>query len=171
MASDARWEIGDTYLAAGWYRLAANTFERFWLSRPRHPRSPEALRLVGEILADRLDRKASAAEVFERVASDYPYSFDAPEALLKGGQCWLEVGVTDRARAAYDQILKEYPTSHAAPPARESLEIVDVYLLEDWETARTRLEEEAGDGRDQILAEVAFENLKVAWLWPSSCSI
>ena len=162
LASEARWRIAETYLDAGWYRLAANAFERFWLQSPRHPRSPEVLYMVGQTLADRLDRKAGAAEVLERVAGDYPYSSEAPEALLKAGECWLDVDFADRARVALQQIVKEYPTSPAAEPAQASIDFIDTYLLPDWQTARLRLQGALeGEGpRTLLAADVAFEDLR-----------
>lgn len=159
----ARWEVAQTCLAAGWFRLAANSLERFWLLEPEHPRAPEALRLAGEILVDRLGRPAGAAEVFERVAAEYPYSPEAPEALLRAAGCWLQMAQVDRGRRAYERILAEHPTSPAAPPATEGTRLIEIYWDRDWEAARRRMEggvPAEDPGRALFLGDVVFENLK-----------
>ncbi len=163
LQAHARWEVGETYVTAEWYRLAANAFERCWLMRPDDPRSPEALWLVAEILAGPLERKAGAAEVYSRIASDYRHAPEAPEALLKAGEVWLELGRVREARAAYERIRKEYPTSPAAESAEEGIGQIDVYLPDDPKAAFARLESDSGETgvlEPFLTADVAFENLK-----------
>lgn len=61
---------------------------------------------------------AEAAALFEQVASRYPSSVEADEALLGAGQAWEKAGETLKARAAYERLVREYGDSDKLEAAR-----------------------------------------------------
>jgi soluble lytic murein transglycosylase len=82
---DAWEEIADTlWIQRNEFRQATRTLLDFVAQAPIHPRAPELLFAAARI-AERGDRLGQAAEIWERVASEYPTSELAGEALFLAG--------------------------------------------------------------------------------------
>ena len=87
---------------------------------PSDPARESAQFLVGDILYAQKDLKGALAE-FENLLNAAPTGARVPEVLLKIGLCQRGLGDEARARGAWERLLKEYPTSRAAGPARTLL--------------------------------------------------
>ena len=59
---------------------------------------------------------------FQKVIDKYPQSSKLPDALLKVGYCQSELGNKNAARAALQQVMKQFPDTTAARLATQQLE-------------------------------------------------
>jgi tol-pal system protein YbgF len=78
---------------------------QFWIAEARHAR--------GDV------RGALAA--YLETASRFPDGNKAPDALLKAGDCALELGDREAARESFRAVVEEFPGSAAASAARERI--------------------------------------------------
>ncbi|MBM3328826.1 MAG: tetratricopeptide repeat protein [Calditrichaeota bacterium] len=62
-----------------------------------------------------------AARHFDLAARNFPKHFNAPVALVKGGEALERLQKYDQARGFYQRVVSKYPKSRAADGARESL--------------------------------------------------
>ena len=113
---------------------------RFFLNRygddEYGPRARRLLRLVRRRLADHelyvarfyLDRQnpRAAARRLVGLLQDYPGLGLGPQALFLLARSYLELGDTDRARAALDDLIRNHPESSLAEDARDYLERHDI---------------------------------------------
>ena len=87
---------------------------------PTHPRSSEVLFAAGRGLRDAGELHL-AAWTFKRVSDHYPLSRQAPEAMLMGARCELQLERKEDAHALLTQMIKRYPRSPSATLARTEL--------------------------------------------------
>jgi len=91
---------------------------------PAEPLADDALLIVARSHADEGDADLAVA-AYERVASDFPDSLLAPEALLTAAElCEAKLGDLDRARRALQSLVETYPDSAAADEAAERLQSI-----------------------------------------------
>ena len=110
MASFQAEELGQAVL--GWNDVT----KRF----PTHPLASSAQYWIGEAYYRQRDFR-QAMEEFRKVVDGYPKSPQVAESLLKIGLCHRALNDPARARGAWEQLAREYPTTSAATQARALL--------------------------------------------------
>jgi tol-pal system protein YbgF len=107
-------------LRAGDDGQAALEFAEFVTQFPTHSQASAAQNYVGEAFYRQRDYRQAAAE-FQKTADNYTQTAPVSEALLKIGLCRRALGDVAGARAAWEQVLKQFPKSDAARQARTLL--------------------------------------------------
>ncbi len=120
----ADYERAFNLLKEGRYDLAIAAFKAFVQKYPHGRYSDNAQYWLGEANYVQRNFKAALAE-FQKVVNDYPDSPKRPDALLKLGYTYLELGDKDKARLALNSILLNYPGSTAARLAQERLKEIN----------------------------------------------
>jgi tol-pal system protein YbgF len=104
-------------LRAGEDGQAALEFTEFVTQFPNHPQAAAAQNWIGEAFYRQRDYKQAATE-FQKTVDNYTQTTQVAEALLKIGLCKRAMGDVAGARAAWEQVIKQYPRSEAATQAR-----------------------------------------------------
>lgn len=108
-------------LDAGQLPAARGLFERLIKRYPDHDLADNALYWIGEsFYAQALWLKA--AQAFLRVAKEHPRGNKVPDALLKLGKCYHQLGDDKGASDVLRQLARLYPGTQAAQLAAEELE-------------------------------------------------
>jgi tol-pal system protein YbgF len=102
------------------YADAAEGFDRFLRDHPRSEFAPNALYWLGEVYYVTRDFE-TALDQFRKLQSTYPDSGKQPDALLKIGFSHYELGQWERARAALEQVIAEYPGTNYSRLAENRL--------------------------------------------------
>jgi len=102
------------------HAAAVQEFERFLEQYPNHDYSDNSLYWMGEAYYDTQNYDKALA-CFEKVVTLYPNGNKVPDALLKSGLCYKNVGESDSARDIRRVLLNNYPATRAASIAREKL--------------------------------------------------
>ncbi len=109
----AKLDAGDTGTARQW-------FTEFLAKYKKDPLDSNAQYWIGEsYYAEKKWREAVFA--FRTVSDKYPKSAKAPDALLKIGYAFIELGHTDDAKLFLETVEKSYPKAPAAKLARKKL--------------------------------------------------
>jgi len=109
---------GKEQLENGAYRTARQSFDLLLTTWPTSPDVPRAQFYVGVALAGE-GRRDLADSVFRLVVSRFPRTPEAPDALYRHATFLIDRGDLSGALTAIDRLLKDYPTSDAAPLARD----------------------------------------------------
>jgi tol-pal system protein YbgF len=96
---------------------AALEFTEFVTQFPNHPQAAAAQNWIGEAFFRQRDYKQAVTE-FQKTVDNYTQTTQVAEALLKIGLCKRAMGDAAGARAAWEQVIKQYPRSEAATQAR-----------------------------------------------------
>jgi tol-pal system protein YbgF len=104
-------------LRAGEGGQAALEFTEFVTQFPNHPQAAAAQNWIGEAYYRQRDYRQATAE-FQKTVDHYTQTAEVAEALLKIGLCRRALGDAAAARAAWEQLVKQYPKSEAAAQAR-----------------------------------------------------
>ncbi len=104
-------------LRAGEDGQAALEFTEFVTQFPNHPQAAAAQNWIGEAFYRQRDYKQAVVE-FQKTVDNYTQTTQVAEALLKIGLCKRAMGDAAGARAAWEQVIKQYPRSEAATQAR-----------------------------------------------------
>ena len=107
---------GATLAALGRIDAAVDAYRALAEALPDHPRAPEALWEVAELL-ERAERFADAADVFADMAERYPNDEGAPDARFRAGLLDYRSGDPVSAQAAWDDLVLWYPASEQAQAA------------------------------------------------------
>jgi tol-pal system protein YbgF len=107
-------------LRAGDDGQAALEFTEFVVQYPAHPQAAAAQNHIGEAYYRQRDYLQAMAE-FQKTVDGYTQAAHVSEALLKIGLCQRELGDTARAKASWEQVVKQFPKSDAARQARTLL--------------------------------------------------
>ena len=99
---------------------AVMEFERFLEQYPNHDYSDNSLYWLGEAYYD-TQEFSRALDYFDRVITLYPGGNKVPDALLKSGLCYKNIGDQSSASEMKKVLLKSYPATPAAKKARELL--------------------------------------------------
>lgn len=102
------------------YARAARGFEDVADRWPDHPLADNALYWTGVCYLSQ-GEAALAINEFQKLPVRYPKSDKVPDALFQLGEAYQKVGDVESAKAMLTQVVKMYPHSEAAGPARERL--------------------------------------------------
>jgi tol-pal system protein YbgF len=114
------YQIATDQIRRGSYATARTAFSEFLTTYPAHELAPDAQLGIAETYA--AERNEVAADsVYKLVVQRYPRSQRAATALYKRGVMLRNAGKADEARAAFQQIVRDYPRSDEATLAQEAL--------------------------------------------------
>jgi tol-pal system protein YbgF len=102
----------ELYKAKSWDK-ALEVFSGFLVKNPDHPSADIATFYRGECFLAKGDARR-AVEQFEAVASTYPQSGRAPDAMLRAAQAYVKLGDKASADQTKKKLLSTYPGSDAA---------------------------------------------------------
>ena len=108
-------------LKEGRYDLAVAAFKTFVQKYPNGRYTDNAQYWLGEANYVQRNFKAALAE-FEKVVNNFPDSPKRPDALLKMGYTYQELGDNDKARLALNSVRMNYPDTTAARLASKRLQ-------------------------------------------------
>lgn len=111
------YDLGYTYVQAGDYRLAAQSFRKFITDYPRHKKIPEARFWLGESLLAQ-GQNEEAAKVLLETHKKYPKSRLAAQTLLKLGVSLAAMNQRELACATFAEVGKKYPDASNAVRAK-----------------------------------------------------
>jgi tol-pal system protein YbgF len=117
---EQRYATAMASLTADDYTRAMVEFRELTRQFPEHALASNAQYWIGETYYRQRDFQDAMVE-FRKVIDGYATSSQVPEALLKIGLCHRALKDQPRARAAWEQVAKEYPGSNAANQARSLL--------------------------------------------------
>ena len=107
-------------LRAGDDGQAALEFTEFVAQFPSHPQAAAAQNHIGEAYYRQRDYRQAMGE-FQKTVDGYTQAAQVSEALLKIGLCQRSLGDPARAKASWEQVVKQFPKSDAARQARALL--------------------------------------------------
>jgi tol-pal system protein YbgF len=107
-------------LRAGDDGEAAIEFTEFVAQFPNHPQAAAAQNHLGEAYYRQRDYRQAMSE-FQKTVDGYTQAAQVSEALLKIGLCQRALGDPARAKASWEQVVKQFPKSDAARQARTLL--------------------------------------------------
>jgi tol-pal system protein YbgF len=107
-------------LRAGNDGQAALEFTEFVTQFPTHPQAAAAQNYIGEAFYRQRDFRQAATE-FQKTVDNHTQATPVSEALLKIGLCQRALGDAAAARAAWEQVIKQFPKTEAARQARTLL--------------------------------------------------
>jgi tol-pal system protein YbgF len=107
-------------LRAGDDGQAALEFTEFVAQFPSHPQAAAAQNHIGEAYYRQRDYRQAMAE-FQKTVDGYTQAAQVSEALLKIGLCQRALGDAAKAKASFEQVVKQFPKSDAARQARTLL--------------------------------------------------
>ncbi len=142
---EAKWAIAECTINLSQWREAIASYESFTQTYPQDPKVAEANRRIGilkdlaryqtvvdepgqrknfdaqyqigTIIQTQLSNPQKAIIEFRKVATNYPKSHLAPDALHAIGTIYLGIGETRKAREALNAVATLYPDSHLADDA------------------------------------------------------
>lgn len=120
-APEELYEASLRQLRRGSHLTARAGLEEFLRRYPAHDLAPDARYYLAETYAAADDPQAALRE-YARVLELHPASRRAPAALYKSGLLELDRGNVDDARAFFQRVVRGYPDSDEAGPAREQLQ-------------------------------------------------
>lgn len=107
-------------LRAGDDGQAALEFTEFVAQFPSHPQAAAAQNHIGDAYYRQRDYRQAMGE-FQKTVDGYTQAAQVSEALLKIGLCQRSLGDSARAKASWEQVVKQFPKSDAARQARTLL--------------------------------------------------
>jgi tol-pal system protein YbgF len=107
-------------LRAGDDGQAALEFTEFVAQFSSHPQAAAAQNHIGDAYYRQHDYRQAMAE-FQKTVDGYTQAAQVSEALLKIGLCQRALGDAARAKASWEQVIKQFPKSDAARQARTLL--------------------------------------------------
>ena len=119
-AEQAAFDKGLAEFKAGNYSIANQSFSAFMQRYPESGYLPQAYFWLGGTYFAQQDC-AQAIPAYQTVATRFPNSQKAPEALLNIASCQLDLKDKGAARETLQQLLKKYPSSVAAGMGKERL--------------------------------------------------
>lgn len=107
-------------LKEGRLKDAEDGFGRVLQESPEDRLADNAAYWLGEVYYSRKEYDR-AVTVFKKLVKDYPVGDKVPDAVLKMGMAYDELGSADNAREAYNRVIDNYPYSDAARLARQRM--------------------------------------------------
>lgn len=117
----AAYERAFELLKQGRYDLAVAAFKAFVETYPKGQYADNAQYWLGEANYVQRNFQAATAE-FGKVVDDFPASDKRPDAMLKLGYSYQELGQNDKARTMLSNVVSSYPNSTAARLATKRLQ-------------------------------------------------
>lgn len=124
-AGDAQGEykLAFSLYQSGKLQQARQVFERFTRLYPKHDLTDNSYYWMGEI-SYKEKRFEEALELFGTVIETYPTGNKVPDAFLKIGLCYINLGKEDAARKILQQVQTIFPESPAAQIASSHLKLL-----------------------------------------------
>lgn len=124
-AKDPEQEYKTAYalFQAGKFGQSRQVFLRFAATYPDHDLTDNSLYWLAEI-SYKLHRYEEALQMFGKVIETYPTGNKIPDAFLKVGLCYLNLGKGDAARKILQQVRTIFPESPAAQIASSHLKLL-----------------------------------------------
>lgn len=107
----------------GYYDRAAKSFRDFIERHPTSPLAGNAQYWIGEASYYGRNFKVAVDE-FQRVLAKYPANGKVPDAMLKVGYSYYELGEYPKARDALTKVVKQYPNTTVAKSAEGRLNLM-----------------------------------------------
>ncbi len=107
-------------LKAGNHSYAVTGFRNFVQRFPHHDYADNSQYWLGEAFYDQKQYKSALVE-FRKVVDNHPDGNKVPDALLKLGYCYSQIGEGDKAKSVWQQIVRVYPKSNPASLAKTKL--------------------------------------------------
>ena len=107
-------------LRAGNHAYAVTGFRNFVQRFPHHDFADNSQYWLGEAFYDQKRYKSALVE-FRKVVDNHPDGNKVPDALLKLGYCYHQIGEGEKARSVWRQIVRVYPKSNPASLAKTKL--------------------------------------------------
>lgn len=120
-AERSAYERAFNLLKEGRYDLAVAAFKTFVSTYPKGSYTDNAQYWLGEANYVQRNFKLALSE-FEKLVDNYPDSPKRPDALLKIGYTYQELGDTDKARLSLNTVRMNYPDTTAARLATKRLQ-------------------------------------------------
>lgn len=147
---------------------AIQQYQTFVDQNPEHPSAAPVLYHIGELYERSLKDYRKAAADFENIASRYPRSPIADNALWSAGRCYELLKDFSRARMMYQFLLDRYPASDSADAAEQRIASIDIFEAKDKDAGLERLALLVGDvvadkdkaGLSYRLGDIYFHDLK-----------
>lgn len=109
-----------TSLKEGRLKDAEDGFGRVLQDSPEDRLADNAAYWLGEVYYSRKEYDR-AVTVFKKLVKDYPVGDKVPDAVLKMGMAYDELGNPEKARESYNRVIDNYPYSDAARLARQRM--------------------------------------------------
>lgn len=119
-SAQALYDRGYTLFHRGQYVDSESAFQQFLSGHGGTVLADNAQFWIAEARYARGDLSGARAAYLE-TAGRFPNGNKAPDALLKAGECSLELGEHEAARRSFAAVLEEFPGSAAAASARERI--------------------------------------------------
>ncbi len=117
-AAQELYDRGYTLYHQGRYLDSESAFQQFLGAHAASDLADNAHYWIGEARFARADFRGALA-AFRETAQRYPEGNKVPDALLRQADCLARLGDLDQARTAYDEVIRRFPASAAAPSAEE----------------------------------------------------
>jgi tol-pal system protein YbgF len=107
------------------YVESARLFKTFTETYPQSQLTPNAWYWLGESYYVTQNYEI-AMQSFEALLSQFPDSSKVPDGMLKLGYCQAQLGLKDRARSTFNEVLRLYPATDAARFAQSQLRSINL---------------------------------------------
>jgi tol-pal system protein YbgF len=107
------------------YVESARLFKSFTETYPQGQLTPNAWYWLGESYYVTQNYEI-AMQSFEALLSQFPDSSKVPDGMLKLGYCQAQLGLKDRARSTFNEVLRLYPATDAARFAQSQLRSINL---------------------------------------------
>ncbi len=108
-------------VAFGDHATAIEAFRALISQHPTHDYADNAQYWIGEAYYDQKDYPRAVSE-FRATVAAYPLGNKVPDALVKIGLAYAALGETAKARAALEQVIRQFPKTAPAAIAASRLE-------------------------------------------------
>jgi tol-pal system protein YbgF len=115
------WEMAYADYTLGQWDLAIQGFESFIRYFPKSDRVSEAQVKIGQSY-DMAGNKAKALEALDKAIRDYPAGSATPDAYVRKGAVLLDLRQPDKAKDAWEYVVKNFPETDAARIAKQRLD-------------------------------------------------
>jgi tol-pal system protein YbgF len=117
-AAQELYDRGYTLYHQSLYVDAESAFQQFLNTNSTSELADNAHYWIGEARFARADFRGALA-AFRETVQRYPQGNKVPDALLRQADTLAQLGDVEQARTTYDEVIRRFPTSAAAPSARE----------------------------------------------------
>lgn len=121
------------------YRKAIQSFTAFLASYPSDPFVPAIIMRIGNLYEDYLRDYRRALAYYDDIVSKYATSHLIDDALFAIARCREAEEQYDGALAAYQELVRQYPSSELTPAAEAKIEFLRNHKLKDLRGGLDRL--------------------------------
>lgn len=150
------------------FREALAFSRQFVAAYPGDDGAPQMVLRAAEITEQGLEDPVAALELYRTIRSSYSTSEYMDDALFGIARCTELTATTERALAAYHDILRQYPATDFAESIRHHIDSLETYVLKNRDAGLDKLARLMADvitqqSRAEMsyrLAEIYFNDLK-----------